>query len=121
MVGEGYLENDFNMASTGMITVENMTTADTLKLKADLEQGGGRKERDVDQRHSGRHHTEGNAASRPAEIFYNDSGATMMLVQFENPSADKKTMEAQHAIKAILQKKLLYRRHVRHSEDTKTW
>ena len=38
MVGEGYLENDFNMASTGMITVENMTTADTLKLKADLEQ-----------------------------------------------------------------------------------
>ena len=36
MVGEGYLEDDFNMASVSMITVENMTTADTLKLKAAL-------------------------------------------------------------------------------------
>ena len=37
MVGEGYLEDDFNMASTSMITVENMSTADTLALKSELE------------------------------------------------------------------------------------
>ena len=104
MVGEGYLENDFNMASTGMITVENMTTADTLKLKADLEQVEGVKSvmwtSDILDVTTPKE-------MLPADLqkfFYNDSGATMMLVQFENPSADKKTMEAQHAIKAILQK-----------------
>ena len=37
MVGEGYLEDDFNMASTSRITVENMSTADTLALKSELE------------------------------------------------------------------------------------
>ena len=104
MVGEGYLEIDFNMASTGMITVENMTTADTLKLKADLEQVEGVKSvmwtSDILDVTTPKE-------MLPADLqkfFYNDSGATMMLVQFENPSADKKTMEAQHAIKAILQK-----------------
>lgn len=107
MVGEGYLENDFNMASTGMITVENMTTADTLKLKADLEQVEGVKSvmwtSDILDVTTPKE-------MLPADLqkfFYNDSGATMMLVQFENPSADKKTMEAQHAIKAILQKNAL--------------
>ncbi len=30
VIGEGYLEDDFHMASTSMITVENMATADTL-------------------------------------------------------------------------------------------
>ena len=37
MIGETYLEDDFNMASVSMITVENMSTPDTLKLKSDLE------------------------------------------------------------------------------------
>ena len=82
MVGEGYLENDFNMASTGMITVENMTTADTLKLKADLEQVEGVKSvmwtSDILDVTTPKE-------MLPADLqkfFYNDSGATMMLVQF---------------------------------------
>ena len=37
MIGETYLEDDFNMASVSMITVENMSTPDILKLKSDLE------------------------------------------------------------------------------------
>ena len=36
MIGEGYLEEDFHMASTAMITVENMPTVETLKMKDEL-------------------------------------------------------------------------------------
>jgi len=36
MIGEQYLENDFNLASTAMITVDNMTTADILAMKKDI-------------------------------------------------------------------------------------
>ena len=36
MVGEQYLENDFQVASTAMITVENMQTADLLKMKEEI-------------------------------------------------------------------------------------
>ena len=38
MVGESYLEDDFNMASTAMITVEHMTTADLLNMKDEIAQ-----------------------------------------------------------------------------------
>lgn len=59
MVGEGYLEDDFNMASTSMITVENMSTADTLALKSELEAVAGCKKRAVDERHPGRNYAKG--------------------------------------------------------------
>ena len=36
MVGEQYLENDFEIASTAMITVEHMQTADVLKMKEEI-------------------------------------------------------------------------------------
>lgn len=104
MIGEQYLEQDFNMASTSMVTVENMTTADTLRLKSDLEQVEGVRRvfwtsdiLDVTTPKD----------MLPADIqkfFYNDSGATMLLVQFDAPSADAATMQAQKEIKAILNK-----------------
>lgn len=36
MIGEKYLEDDFKTASTAMVTVENMPTADLLQLKDQL-------------------------------------------------------------------------------------
>lgn len=104
MVGEKYLEDDFNMASVSMITVENMTTSDTLKLKEELTEIEGVKSvlwtSDILD------------VSTPKEMlpedlqkfFYNDSGATMLIVQFENPSANEITMAAQGKIKQLLQK-----------------
>ena len=38
MIGETYLEDDFHMASTAMLTVENLPTAETLKMKEELAQ-----------------------------------------------------------------------------------
>ena len=38
------------------------------------------------------------------KFFYNDSGATMLIVQFDAPSADARTMNAQKQIKNILNK-----------------
>lgn len=102
MIGEQYLEADFNMASTSMITVENMTTADTLRLKSDLEQVEGVQRvlwtsdiLDVTT-------PKEMLPSDIQKFFYNDSGATMLLVQFDAPSADAKTMQAQKEIKSIL-------------------
>ena len=104
MVGEGYLEDDFNMASTSMITVENMSTADTLALKSELEAVAGVKNvlwtSDILDVTTPKE-------MLPADIqkfFYSENGATLLLVQFENPSAHAVTMQAQRTIKDILRK-----------------
>ena len=104
MVGEGYLEDDFNMASTSMITVENMSTADTLALKSELEAVAGVKSvlwtSDILDVTTPKE-------MLPADIqkfFYSENGATLLLVQFENPSAHAVTMQAQRTIKDILRK-----------------
>ena len=104
MVGEGYLEDDFNMASTSMITVENMSTADILALKSELEAVAGVKNvlwtSDILDVTTPKE-------MLPADIqkfFYSENGATLLLVQFENPSAHAVTMQAQRTIKDILRK-----------------
>lgn len=102
MIGEAYLEDDFNMASVSMITVENMTTADTLKLKAALSE--------IEGVQSVMWTSDIVDVTTPKEMlpddlqkfFYNDSGATMLIVQFENPSAHEITMAAQREIKNTL-------------------
>ena len=40
MLGEAALENDFNLASTGMVTVEGMPLGEMLAMKAEMEQIG---------------------------------------------------------------------------------
>lgn len=102
MIGETYLEDDFQMASTSMITLENLSTADTLKLKEEIEGVEGVKTvlwtNDLTD------------VTMPREMlpsdlqrfFYNESGATMLIVQFENPSAHEVTMNAQKTIKSLL-------------------
>ena len=104
MIGETYLEDDFNMASVSMITVENMSTPDTLKLKSDLE--------GVEGVQKAMWTSDFIDVTTPKEMlpsdiqkfFYNDSGATMLIVQFDAPSADARTMNAQKQIKNILNK-----------------
>lgn len=102
IIGESYLENDFQMASTSMITVENMATADALKLKEKLSEIEGVKSvlwtsdiLDVTT-------PKEMLPSDLQKFFYNDSGATLLIVQFENPSAHEITMKAQREIKNLL-------------------
>ena len=104
MVGEGYLEDDFNMASTSMITVENMSTADTLALKSELEAVAGVKSvlwtsdiLDV---------TRQRKCCRPTSrnSFTAKTAPHCSAVEFENPSAHAVTMQAQRTIKDILRK-----------------
>lgn len=104
MIGERYLEEDFNMASVSMITVENMSTADTLKLKEEMEQVEGVK--------SVLWASDLLDVSTPREMlpedlqkfFYNENGASMLIIQFDNPSAHEITMAAQREIKELLRK-----------------
>lgn len=104
MIGEGYLEDDFHMASTAMITVENMPTAETLKMKDELAAVPGvRKVVWTSDMLS----VEVPSKMLPKDVqdfFYNKTGATMLLVQFEGTSASAETMQAIGEIKGILRK-----------------
>ena len=104
MIGETYLEDDFNMASVSMITVENMSTPDTLKLKSDLEGVEGVQKVMWTSDFIDVTTPKEMLPSDIQKFFYNDSGATMLIVQFDAPSADARTMNAQKQIKNILNK-----------------
>lgn len=104
MVGEQYLENDFNLASSAMITVENMPTSNLLDLKERIENVEGVNEvfwlsdvLDV-------------SVSKdilPDDIydfmFNSEKDATMMIVRFDDTAASKPTMNAIAKIKTICQ------------------
>ncbi len=104
MVGESYLEDDFNMASTAMITVEHMTTADLLSMREEIAQVPGVESvlwtsdmLDVSIPRQ----------MMPEDIqrfFFNDDGATMMIVKFSDISASTSTMNALKQIKGLLRK-----------------
>lgn len=120
MVGEAWLGDDFNMASTAMITVENMSTADTLRLKEDLAA--------LENVESVLWTSDIVDVTTPKEMlpqdiqkfFYNDSGATMLIVKFLNPSASAETMAAQRAIKSLLNERCFIGGVSAILEDTKT-
>ncbi len=102
MVGEQYLEKDFNLASSAMVTVENMPTAQLLELKDKISEVDGVSEAfwlsdvlDV-------------TVSKdvlPDEIynfmFNSDKDATMMIVRFSDTAASQSTMNAIAKIKTI--------------------
>ncbi len=102
MVGEQYLEKDFNLASSAMVTVENMPTAQLLDLKERISNVEGVSEAfwlsdvlDV---------TVSNTML-PDEIynfmFSSDKDATMMIVRFSDTAASQSTMNAIAKIKKI--------------------
>ncbi len=104
MVGEQYLENDFEIASTAMITVEHMQTADVLKMKEEIAAIPGVE--DV-MWTSDMVDVTVPREMLPQDIqrfFYNDSGATMLIVRFSGTSASAETMNAIGQIKTVLRK-----------------
>ncbi len=102
MVGEQYLEKDFNLASSAMVTVENMPTAQLLDLKERISNVEGVSEAfwlsdvlDVTVSKN----------MLPDEIynfmFSSEKNATMMIVRFSDTAASQSTMNAIAKIKKI--------------------
>ena len=102
MIGEEYLEDDFKTASTAMITIENMPTAQILSLKEKISA--------VDGVDTVMWISDMLDVSVPKEMlpediysfFFNDNGATMMVVKFKDTSASASTMNALKQIKKLL-------------------
>lgn len=101
MIGEVALENDFNLASTGMITVEGMPTEKLLEMKKQMAEVPGVEQvfwlSDVIDPAIPRE-------MLPASIqqaMYGEN-ATMMLVRFSEPSASESTMNAVSELKGLL-------------------
>ena len=105
MEGERYLDKDFGLASTAMVTVEgDMPTAELLKMKQDIEA--------VDGVTSCFWLSDVVDVTVPKEILpddvtnmmYGKNDSTMMMVRFEEPSASDKTINAIVQIKGIMKK-----------------
>lgn len=101
MLGEQALENDFNLASTGMVTVEGMPLGELLAMKADMEQVEG-----VEQVFWLSDVTD---PAIPQEMLppaiqqaMYGQGATLMLVRFSEPLASESTMNAVSQLKGLL-------------------
>jgi predicted RND superfamily exporter protein len=104
MIGEQSLENDFNLASTGMVTVEGLPTSDLIAMKAEIEQVPG-----VEQAFWLSDVLDANVPQEmlPADVqqfMYGKNDSTMMLVRFSAPSASESTMNAVAQIKKLLRK-----------------
>ena len=106
VIGENVLDNDFNIASTAMVTVKNMTNSDVLKLKDDMSKiDGVEKVMWIDDIAD---------LSIPKEMlpdelkntFYSSTGddGTMLLVTFSDSASSESTMDAISKIKKTLQK-----------------
>ena len=101
MLGESALEEDFNLASTGMVTVEGLPLDQLLAMKREMEQVPGVEQvfwlSDVLD------------PAIPQEMLpptiqralYGE-GATLMLVRFSAPSASESTMNAVAQLKGML-------------------
>ena len=101
MIGEAALENDFNLASTGMVTVEGMPIEELLAMKAEMAQVPGVEQvfwlSDIIDPAIPRE-------MLPASIqqaMYGEN-ATLMLVCFSAPSASESTMNAVAQLKSLL-------------------
>ena len=105
MEGERYLDEDFNLASTAMITVEgDMPTAQLLKLKEDVESVDGVTScfwiSDVVDVTVPKEMLPDNVQ----DMLYGKNDSTMMMVRFEQSSASDKTINAIVEIKSIMKK-----------------
>ena len=101
MIGEAALENDFNLASTGMVTVEGMPIEELLAMKTEMAQVPGVEQvfwlSDIIDPAIPRE-------MLPASIqqaMYGEN-ATLMLVRFSAPSASESTMNAVAQLKSLL-------------------
>ena len=109
VIGEQCLDKDFHIASTAMVTVENMTNKDVLDLKDDISKINGVEKvywiSDVAD------------LSIPKDVlpkdlentFYSSKGnnGTMILVTFSGSTSSESTMNAISEIKSVLHKDCL--------------
>ena len=104
MIGEVALEDDFHLASTGMITVEGLPTNELIAMKKDIEAVPGVMQTfwlsDVID------------PSIPTEMLpadvqqfmFGKNDSTMLIVRFDAPSASDETMNAVSQIETLLRK-----------------
>ncbi len=104
MIGEVALEDDFHLASTGMITVEGLPTNELIAMKKDIEAVPGVMQTfwlsDVID------------PSIPTEMLpadvqqfmFGKNDSTMLIVRFDAPSASDETMNAVSQIEKLLRK-----------------
>ena len=104
MIGEVALEDDFHLASTGMITVEGLPTNELLAMKRDIDAVPG-----VTQTFWLSDVIDPSIPTEmlPADVqqfMFGKNGSTMLIVRFDAPSASDETMEAVKQIEKLLRK-----------------
>lgn len=104
MVGETYLENDFQMASTAMITVEHMTPAKVEQISQEIRQVPGVKKVTSSADISNGSIPKEMLPEDLQKFFYGKNDSALVLVQFDGTSASNETMGAIQQIKGILKK-----------------
>ena len=102
MIGEVALEDDFHLASTGMITVEGLPTNELIAMKKDIDAVPG-----VTQTFWLSDVIDPNipTAMLPADVqqfMFGKNDSTMLIVRFDAPSASDETMNAVQQIKQVL-------------------
>ena len=104
MIGEVALEDDFHLASTGMITVEGLPTNELIAMKKDIEAVPG-----VTQTFWLSDVIDPSIPTEmlPADVqqfMFGKNDSTMLIVRFDAPSASDETMEAVAQIEKLLRK-----------------
>lgn len=104
MIGERVLEDDFHLASTGMITVEGLPTNELIAMKREIEAVPG-----VTQAFWLSDVLDPAVPTEmlPADVqkfLFGKNDSTMILVRFDAPSASDETMTAVAQIKTLLRK-----------------
>ena len=120
MIGEQILENDFHLASTGMITVEGLPTNELIAMKKDIEAVPG-----VTQAFWLSDVLDPSVPKEmlPADVqqfMFGKNDATMLIVRFDGPSASDETMNAVGQIKKVLRKDCFFGGMSVILQDTKT-
>ena len=104
MIGEVALEDDFHLASTGMITVEGLPTNELIAMKKDIEAVPG-----VIQTFWLSDVIDPSIPTEmlPADVqqfMFGKNDSTMLIVRFDAPSASDETMNAVSQIETLLRK-----------------
>jgi HAD superfamily hydrolase (TIGR01509 family) len=102
MIGEVALEDDFHLASTGMITVEGLPTNELIAMKKDIDAVPG-----VTQTFWLSDVIDPSIPTEmlPADVqqfMFGKNDSTMLIVRFDAPSASDETMNAVQQIKQVL-------------------
>ena len=104
MIGEVALEDDFHLASTGMITVEGLPTNELIAMKKEIEAVPG-----VTQTFWLSDVIDPSIPTEmlPADVqqfMFGRNDSTMLIVRFDAPSASDETMNAVSQIETLLRK-----------------